>query len=113
MGVAVVTDSTHYLPAAVCAANDLHAVSLYVKFGGTLARESEMTDLQDFYARLRTAAADMPTTSQPSIGDFVACWQPLLEAGHEIVSIHLSAGVSGTYDSALQARAELGPERIE
>src|SRR5436190_22213202 len=107
MGVAVVTDSTHYLPAATAAANGLHAVSLYVTFAGTQARESDMPDLQDFYERLRGAAADMPTTSQPSIGDFLACYEPLLQAGHDIVSIHLSAGISGTYDSALQARAAL------
>jgi DegV family protein with EDD domain len=84
-----------------------------VTFGGTLARESDMPDLQDFYERLRTAEADMPTTSQPSIGDFLECYAPLLEAGQDIVSIHLSAGISGTYDSALQARAELSESGYE
>jgi DegV family protein with EDD domain len=107
MAVAVVTDSTHYLPEEVFAANRLHAVPLYVTFDGALARESDMPDLQDFYERLRTAASGMPTTSQPSIGDFLECYEPLLKAGNDIVSIHLSAGISGTYDSALQARAEL------
>lgn len=106
MAVAVVTDSTHYLPGDVCAANALHAVSLYVSFGGTQARESDMPDLQDFYARLGSTA-DMPTTSQPSIGDFIACYEPLLQAGDDIISIHLSAGISGTCGSALQAAAEL------
>ncbi len=107
MGVAIVTDSTHYLPGDVAAANDLRVVPLYVRFGGTQARESDMPDLQDFYERLRAAASDMPTTSQPSIGDFLECYEPLLEAGHDIVSIHLSAALSGTHDSALQARAAL------
>jgi DegV family protein with EDD domain len=106
MTVVVVTDSTHYLPDDVATAQGLHAVPLYVRFGGALARESEMPDLQDFYERLR-AASDLPTTSQPSIGDFLACYEPLLQAGRDIVSIHLSAGISGTYDSALQARAQL------
>jgi DegV family protein with EDD domain len=106
MAVAVVTDSTHYLPDDVAADNRLHAVSLYVKFGDALARESEMPDLQDFYERLRSTS-EMPTTSQPSIGDFLACYEPLLQAGHDIVSIHLSAGISGTFDSARQAHAEL------
>jgi DegV family protein with EDD domain len=108
MTVAVVTDSTHYLPDDVAAANGLHAVPLYVRFGGTLSRESDMPDLQDFYERLRTAASDMPTTSQPSIGDFISCYEPLLQDGHDIVSIHLSAGISGTYDSARQAESQLG-----
>jgi DegV family protein with EDD domain len=81
-------------------------VSLYVTFDGTLARESDMPDLQDFYGRLRDSG-EMPTTSQPSIGDFLECYEPLLDAGHDIVSIHISAGISGTYGSALQARDEL------
>jgi DegV family protein with EDD domain len=106
MGVAVVTDSTHYLPDELVAANALRPVSLYVTFDGTLARESDMPDLQDFYERLR-AGSDMPTTSQPSIGDFLECYEPLLAAGHDIVSIHLSAAISGTHGSALQARDEL------
>jgi DegV family protein with EDD domain len=113
MAVAVVTDSTHYLPPEVCAAYELHLVSLYVKFGGTLSRESDMPDLQDFYERLRGAAADMPTTSQPSIGDFLEAYEPLLAAGHDIASIHLSAGISGTYDSALQACAQLAERGFE
>ncbi len=112
MAVAVVTDSTHYLPGDVCVANGLHVVPLYVRFGDTLTRESDMPDAQRFYERLRSAA-DMPTTSQPSIGDFVACFEPLLEAGHDIVSIHLSAGISGTCGSALQARAQLSERGYE
>lgn len=107
MAVTVVTDSTHYLPADVVAERGLHTVPLYVRFGDVQSRESDMTDLDDFYRRLRSAAADMPTTSQPSIGDFLECYEPLLQAGHDIVSIHISGGISGTYDSALQARAQL------
>jgi DegV family protein with EDD domain len=57
------------------------------------------------------------TTSQPSVGDFVAVYEPLLADGKEIVSIHLSSGISGTYESAMQARERLtsegkGGERI-
>ena len=104
--VAVVTDTTHYLPADLAAQHELHLVSLYVRFGDELERESEMPDFQAFYDRLRSAK-DLPTTSQPSIGDFVEVYEPLLEAGHEIVSLHISGGISGTYDSALQARAQL------
>jgi DegV family protein with EDD domain len=106
MGVAVVTDSTHYLPPALVAGRGLHEVSLYVKLGDTLQRESEMTDQAAFWERM-TSGSDLPTTSQPSIGDFIACYEPLLQAGHDIVSIHISAALSGTYDSALQACAQL------
>ena len=106
MAVAVVTDSTHYLPAELVAAHGLHEVSLYVKLDGSLRRESDMTDLPAFWQAMRSGS-QLPTTSQPSIGDFVACYEPLLQAGHDIVSIHLSGGISGTCDSALQARAQL------
>jgi DegV family protein with EDD domain len=106
MTVAVVTDSTHYLPADVLARHDVHVVSLYVKRGETLERESEIADLDAFYERLRSGS-DVPTTSQPSVGDFLAAYEPLLDAGRDVVSIHLTSAVSGTYDSAMQARAQL------
>jgi DegV family protein with EDD domain len=106
MPVAVVTDSTHYLPADVLARHGVHVVSLYVRRGDTLERESEIADLDAFYERLRSAS-DVPTTSQPSVGDFLAVYEPLLAAGHDIVSIHLSGAVSGTHGSALQARDDL------
>jgi DegV family protein with EDD domain len=107
MAVAIVTDTTHYLPASVVAGNDLHEVSLYVSEDGTAVRESELGDLGAFYTRLRDAR-ELPRTSQPSVGDFLAVYEPLLEAGHEILSIHLSAGISGTCDAARQAAASLG-----
>ena len=106
MPVAVVTDTTHYLPASFVADYGIHLVSLYVRWGEELERESDMADFDAFYGRLRTAR-ELPTTSQPSIGDFLAVYEPLVESGHEIVSLHLSAGISGTYDSALQAKAQL------
>ena len=116
MPVAVVTDSTHYLPADVLARFGIHVVSLYVRRGDELERESAIGDLDAFYERLR-AASDVPTTSQPSVGDFCAVYEPLLADGKDIVSIHLSAGISGTCESALQARERLttegkGGERI-
>jgi DegV family protein with EDD domain len=111
--VAIVTDSTHYTTRELIAAAGVHEVSLYVQDGVDARRESEITDYDAFYARLRNAAA-LPTTSQPSIGDFLAVYEPLLEAGHDIVSIHLAGGISGTVGAAAQAKAlldERGPAR--
>ena len=104
--VAVVTDTTHYLPADLARANELRQVSLYVHWQGRADRESDLPDFDRYYEHLRTAA-ELPTTSQPSVGDFIACYEPLLDAGRDIVSIHLSAAISGTYDSALAAKARL------
>ena len=111
MAVAVVTDTTHYLPRALL--DGLHEVSLYVGWNGELRREAGITDLAAFYDELRTAAT-VPTTSQPSVGDVLEVFDALLADGHDVVSIHLSAGLSGTFDSAQQARAACAdPARVE
>jgi DegV family protein with EDD domain len=115
-GVAVVTDTTHYLPAEVVRRHGLHEVSLYVNWDGRTDRESDLGDFDAFYDHLRTASV-LPSTSQPSVGDFLEAYEPLLEAGRDILSIHLSGGISGTVRSAEQARGTLvergvAPERI-
>jgi len=110
--VAVVTDTTHYLPRDLVTRLDLHQVSLYVSFEGKTEREADITDLADFYTRL-SASSEMPSTSQPSVGDFLEVYEPLLEAGRDIVSIHLSAGISGTFTAAEQARDQLVERGID
>ena len=107
MSVAVVADTCHYLPPELIAAQGIHEVSLYVHWPEGAVRESEITDYTAYYRRLGSEPA-LPTTSQPSIGDFLAVYEPLLDAGHEIVSIHLAGGMSGTVRSAEQAREQLG-----
>lgn len=107
MSVALVTDYCHYLPRELAARCDLHEVSLYVHRDGSAVRESEITDYGAYYESL-AHADELPTTSQPSIGDFLAAYEPLIAAGHEVVSIHLSGGLSGTVRSAEQAREQLG-----
>jgi fatty acid kinase fatty acid binding subunit len=113
---AVVADTTSYLPPELLDEHDVRLVSLYVGLEGEQERESEIGDLHGFYERLRVSG-EAVTTSQPSVGDFIAVYEPLLADDREIVSIHLSAGISGTYESAMQARERLtaegkGGERI-
>src|SRR5437763_1926030 len=107
MPVAVVSDTCHYLPRELVASLQIHEVSLYVHWPEGTQREREITDYDAFYDRLR-ATRELPTTSQPSIGDFLAVFEPLLDSGNEIVSIHLAGGMSGTVGAALQAREQLG-----
>src|SRR4051812_20700750 len=116
-GVAIVTDTTHYLPAEVVARHGIHLVSLYVNWAGRTDKESDLGDYDSFYDYMRTAAT-LPTTSQPSVGDFLAAYEPLLDAGDDVLSIHLSGGLSGTVGAAQQARDALvergiAPERIQ
>lgn len=107
MPVALVSDSCHYLPREIVERNAIHEVSLYVHRDGQAEREGDITDYGAYYGRLADIST-LPTTSQPSIGDFLAVYEPLISAGNEIVSIHLAGGMSGTYRSALQAREQLG-----
>jgi DegV family protein with EDD domain len=116
--VAVVSDSTSYLAPGVAEQNGVIVVPLYVVFGGDrTVPETEITDYDAFFEELRTAET-LPTTSQPSVGDFRAAYEPLLAEGREIVSVHISGGLSGTPESARQAKEALeregkGGERIE
>jgi DegV family protein with EDD domain len=103
--VAVVTDSTAYLPRDLVAARGIREVSLYVNDGAGPRRELDIDDYARFYDDLRSAA-HLPTTSQPSIGDFAAVYEPLLAEGHDVVSLHISGGISGTVEGARQAAAE-------
>ncbi len=107
--MAVVSDSTSYLPQALIESSRIHQVSLYVGWQGNLRPEHEYEDLDAFYARLH-ASAQLPTTSQPSVGDFLACYRPLLEGGHDVASVHLASGLSGTCDSAREAAKLAGEE---
>ncbi len=115
---AVVTDTTAYLPDELVTEHGIHRVSLYVTLDGQQRRESDIgaDEYDEFFERLRNSA-EGATTSQPSVGDFTSVYEPLLAEGREIVSVHISAGISGTYESALQARQALidsgaGGERI-
>jgi fatty acid kinase fatty acid binding subunit len=115
--VAVVTDSTAYLPADLVEQHGIEVVPLYVVFGGDrTVPETEITDYPAFFEELR-AAESLPTTSQPSVGDFVSVYEPLLAQGAEVVSLHISGSLSGTPEAARQAASGLerdgkGGERI-
>ena len=115
--VAIVTDTTAYLPRDVVEANQITLVSLYINWGGERTeREADITDLDAFMEELRSGE-HLPTTSQPSVGDFMSAYEPLLADGGEVVSIHISGGISGTVEAARQAAEALerdgkGGERV-
>jgi DegV family protein with EDD domain len=115
----VVCDTTSYLPDELVSEHRIERISLYVTLEGEERRESEIapSEYADFYERLRHSD-EGTTTSQPSVGDFMSVYEPLLSEGGDIVSIHLSAGISGTCEAARQARQRLiddgkGGERIQ
>jgi DegV family protein with EDD domain len=108
-GVVVVTDSTTYVPAAMLAGGGVRVVSLYVGWDGDLKREDSYDDLDAFYERLASSPR-LPTTSQPSVGDFLDCYRPAVDDGHDVVSIHIAEGLSGTCESAREAARVLAEE---
>jgi DegV family protein with EDD domain len=114
--VAVATDSTHYLPRQLSEREGIEQISLYVGWQGEATRELDLGGFDAFYERL-ASDSELPSTSQPSIGDFLAVWEPLIENGQDVVSIHLAGGISGTCEAARQAHALLSErglgERVE
>lgn len=108
-GVAIVTDTTTYLPQELIERWSISTVSLYVGWEGDLRPEREYVDLEAFYARLH-ASPQLPKTSQPSAGDFLAVYRPLLAQGRDVVSIHIPEGLSGTCQSAREAAQMLAGE---
>ncbi len=102
--VKIVTDSTCDLPAELVEELDITVVPLYVIFGEESAKEGEELATEDFYEKLQTSEHH-PSTSQPTPEDFVKVYEPLKD--QPIVSIHLSAALSGTCESALAAKAKL------
>lgn len=115
--VAVVADTACYLPPERIERHSITLVSLYVVFSPERTeREDEITDYDAFFDELR-GAESLPGTSQPSVGDFVEAYEPLLGKGLDIVSVHISESLSGTCGSARQAAEQLerdgkGGERI-
>ena len=112
MAVRIVSDTTGYLPAEIVARAGIELVSLSVHWDSREQREIEMTDFDSFYANLHDAKT-LPTTSQPSIGEFLTIYRPILEAGDEIVSVHLASALSGTAEAARQAKEHLEREGVD
>ena len=103
---AVVVDSTADFPDAPDRFANWRVVPLYVRFGDESYRDYVELGPEQFYARLRTASV-LPTTSQPTPGDFAATYAEL-SAFERIYSVHISSKLSGTFESARTAGAELG-----
>jgi DegV family protein with EDD domain len=103
---AIVIDSTADFPEAEQRFPNWRMVPLYVRFGDESRKDYVEITPQEFYARLRTVT-ELPTTSQPTPGDFLEAYEQL-GAYERVYSLHISAKLSGTFQSAQTAAAELG-----
>ncbi|MCD6304327.1 MAG: DegV family protein [Planctomycetes bacterium] len=103
---ALVTDSTAYLPPERVQQYGVYVVPLYLHFGEKTYRDGVDLDTETFYQLLKSAPR-LPTTSQPSTGDFLQLYLHLSLEADAIISVHISSGISGTVASALAARQVL------
>lgn len=100
--VAIVTDSTADIPPGMAEAEGVTVVRLVTCFpDGASFRDGDLTQA-DFFERM-DRARQLPTTSQPPVGDFVLTYETLLERFSHVVSIHISHRLSGTIEAARQA----------
>ncbi|MEH7355065.1 DegV family protein [Neobacillus drentensis] len=101
MKTAIVTDSTAYIPKELREKWNIHMIPLNVIFGKEVYREEFDITWSQFYEEVKTK--ELPTTSQPPIGQFVQLFEKLSEDYDAVISIHLSSGISGTYQGAVTA----------
>ena len=110
--VAVVTDSSPYLPQHLLDEYPIHVVPLVVIWGEEHYADGVDITPDEFYTRLEDAEV-MPSTSQPSVADFQHIFQELHEQGYQILAVLISDRLSGTISSATQARKLLPEAEIE
>ncbi|MDW2876637.1 MULTISPECIES: DegV family protein [Bacillaceae] len=101
MRTAVVTDSTAYIPKELRDRLNIHMIPLSVIFGNETYEEEVEITAEAFYEEVKHK--ELPTTSQPSTGQFVELFEKLAADYDAVISIHLSSGISGTYQGAVTA----------
>lgn len=108
---AIVLDSTADFPDAHEQHANWRVVPLYVNFGTESYRDGVDLTAHEFYERLRTSPV-LPTTSQPTPADFLAVYEELAQQYERILSLHIASNLSGTFQSAGTAAAQLGGDRV-
>ncbi len=105
--VAIVTDSTAYIPDELCKQLNITIVPLVLIWGDQSYEDGVDMMPEDFYSRM-ASSKEIPTTSQATLPSMKSAFDRLLEQGHDILGIFISSKFSGTVQSALQAREMMG-----
>ncbi|MFO6497691.1 MULTISPECIES: DegV family protein [Bacillus] len=111
MKTAVVTDSTAYIPKELRDRYDIHMIPLNVIFGEASYREEIDMSWKDYYKEVK-AHQNLPTTSQPAYGEMISLYEKLAASYDAVISIHLSSGISGTFNSAVSAGGMLDDIKV-
>ncbi|WP_141432906.1 DegV family protein [Bacillus sp. 03113] len=101
MKTAIVTDSTAYIPVQIREQFNIHIIPLSVIFGDESFKEEVEISSAQFYQDVKNK--ELPKTSQPSTGDFIALYEELSKEYDAVISIHLSSAISGTFQGAVTA----------
>ncbi len=109
--IKIVTDAEANLTPELMEQYDIRTMPLWIHFGEGAYQEGRNITREEFYDRL-IDTDEFPKTSQASVGQFLELYRPLVEAGHEILSIHISSELSGTYQSAVGAAQQLPDAKI-
>jgi len=104
--VAVVTDSTADIPPQIANAQGVYVIPLKILFGEHVFHDGVDITPREFYRKLQESSV-LPTTSQPSSGEFVKVYHELSRSAESIISIHISAALSGTLESAHAAKTQM------
>lgn len=104
MSIAIVTDSTAYLTPEELKTYNIHMIPLSVNLENGIFEEDIEIQASEFYDIVRESKA-FPKTTQPPIGKFVELFETLKKDYDEVICVHLSSGISGTFQGALQAGA--------
>jgi len=110
--IAIVTDSTAYIPQEILQGLPVFTIPLHVIWGDETYKDNVDITQKVFYERLGSLKI-MPSTSQPSPQEFVELYENIAKEYDEILSIHISSQLSGTVDSAIQAKNVLSKLKIE
>jgi len=110
--IALVTDSTCDLPAEILDKYQIEIVPLTVHFEEDTYYDKVDLESEEFY-KMMESAAELPTTSQPSVGLFIDSYQKLSENYDQVISVHLSSALSGTCESARLAAAQVENLEVE
>ncbi|MCJ7530342.1 MAG: DegV family protein [Anaerolineales bacterium] len=110
--IAIITDSTAYIPEKYLREYPIYVIPLLIIWGNETFHDGVDIKPSEFYTRLEKSSV-IPTTSQPTPNDYKQLYDRLLEKGHEILVVTISSKLSGTMDSAILAKAMLPGAPIE
>ncbi len=110
--IKIVTDSTADLPMEFIKENNITVIPLYVNFPGKTYQDRIDLHPKEFYPLLEKSKDNLPKTSTPSVDDFLKAYQDIIHQGYEILSIHISTGLSSTAAMA-ESAARSFKEKIE